>query len=75
MNNMSMKRRCLRCSYEWKQRGSDTPRQCPYCKSPKWNLKRDEVQPVKQLAAPTYSEPEPEYDGETKYDNSDEFRQ
>jgi hypothetical protein len=41
MNTTSIARRCYRCDYEWKQRGTSTPRQCPYCKSPKWAIKRD----------------------------------
>lgn len=33
-----MQRQCLRCGYGWVQRAASTPRQCPYCKSPKWAL-------------------------------------
>lgn len=35
-----MNRLCRRCGYDWKQRGASVPRQCPFCKSPKWNLER-----------------------------------
>lgn len=31
----------MRCKYEWQQRGASIPRQCPYCKSPKWAIRRD----------------------------------
>lgn len=44
-------RRCLRCDYEWNQRGNSTPRQCPYCKSPKWAIKRDSPRPGVQGGA------------------------
>jgi len=31
---------CLRCKYAWLPRIAGTPKQCPYCKSPKWNIPR-----------------------------------
>ena len=43
---MSISRECFRCGYQWEQRGFATPRQCPYCKSPKWALARA-VRPAK----------------------------
>lgn len=36
--NVIMKiNKCLRCNYEWEQRITNEPRQCPRCKSPSWN--------------------------------------
>lgn len=29
---------CLRCGHKWDQRGEDTPKVCPSCKSPWWNV-------------------------------------
>ncbi len=40
MNMNTMMNTCQRCAYVWTPRTSSTPRQCPYCKSPKWNLPR-----------------------------------
>lgn len=37
---MAAKFRCQRCSHTWSPRGTDTPKQCPSCKNPKWNLTR-----------------------------------
>lgn len=31
---------CKRCYYEWVGRIAETPRNCPRCKSPKWNEPR-----------------------------------
>jgi len=34
---------CLRCGYEWQPRLTKSkPRQCPFCKSMKWDVKRTE---------------------------------
>jgi len=33
--------KCLRCGYTWRS-AKDKPAACPYCKSYKWNLKREE---------------------------------
>lgn len=81
--------RCERCGYEWMPRVSGEPRQCPRCKNPKWNVARGvekvEVVPEvklvipKKLAAsagPRKSVKQAaESDGETVYDDSDEYRQ
>lgn len=32
--------RCLRCHHEWVPRKPTTPKVCPTCKSPYWNLPR-----------------------------------
>lgn len=29
--------KCLHCGYEWVGRSAGMPRQCPACKSPRWN--------------------------------------
>lgn len=39
MKNMN-KRSCKRCEYEWEKRAAGEPRQCPFCKSPKWAVAR-----------------------------------
>lgn len=60
---MSISRVCFRCGYEWEQRGVATPRQCPYCKSPKWALARGAKafrSSVVTDPAPAYRQPEPE---------------
>ncbi len=31
---------CKRCGYGWESRKETKPRQCPYCKSPKWDQER-----------------------------------
>lgn len=46
-----MIRTCMRCKYEWQQRGSAVPRQCPYCKSPKWAIRRDKQEVVQVVTA------------------------
>ena len=33
--------KCLRCGYTWRS-AKDKPAACPYCKSYKWNLKKEE---------------------------------
>jgi hypothetical protein len=41
-------RRCKHCNYKWEQRFRNRkPRQCPYCKSPKWDqdLREEAVAP------------------------------
>ena len=38
-NKMYNIKKCLRCNYEWDARVKK-PRQCPYCKSPYWNIAR-----------------------------------
>ena len=32
--------KCKRCGYTWAPRKKTPVRQCPYCKSPKWNVER-----------------------------------
>ena len=34
--------RCLRCGHEWAPRKEETPRVCPECKSPYWNVPKKE---------------------------------
>ena len=36
-----LEKACLRCGYEWIARVEGRPAQCPYCKSPKWDIKRE----------------------------------
>lgn len=31
---------CLRCGHDWDQRVAGRPRQCPNCKSPRWDTPR-----------------------------------
>lgn len=53
MNTMNTTCHCLRCGYDWTMRGqlvTRLPRQCPYCKSPKWNLERASETPAPQPA-------------------------
>lgn len=38
-----MKHKCKRCGYEWEARIEGKPRQCPYCKSPKWDEEKVRV--------------------------------
>lgn len=61
---MSIERVCFRCGYEWEQRKLTAPRQCPYCKSPKWAIARGAKAPrpssVVADLAPAYRQPEPE---------------
>ena len=35
---------CRRCGYAWVKRVDTTPRNCPRCKSPYWNVKRGKLQ-------------------------------
>jgi len=30
-------RKCLKCGWEWVKRQDDEPRQCPRCRTEKWN--------------------------------------
>jgi predicted Zn-ribbon and HTH transcriptional regulator len=41
----ALQRHCKHCNYNWEQRVSRNkkPRQCPYCKSPKWDMDRPEA--------------------------------
>ena len=46
-------RNCTHCGYRWEQRldAHRKPRQCPYCKSPKWDeRKAKEPEPVEESA-------------------------
>jgi hypothetical protein len=42
---------CLRCGYEWEPR-KVSPRQCPYCKSPQWSVRRNPGPSETVLVAP-----------------------
>lgn len=32
--------KCERCGHEWIPKGKETPKVCPKCKSPYWNVPR-----------------------------------
>jgi len=38
---------CERCSHKWIPRNSDTPRVCPKCKSPYWDVPRKKKKKAK----------------------------
>jgi predicted Zn-ribbon and HTH transcriptional regulator len=38
---MNEKVRCKRCGYEWHTRTEGMPRQCPACKSYRWNKAKE----------------------------------
>lgn len=37
-----MKRKCLRCNYEWKSKETKRPECCPRCKSYRWDKPKKE---------------------------------
>ena len=36
-----LEKECLRCGYKWVARIERRPVQCPFCKNPKWDVKRE----------------------------------
>jgi len=42
---MIKKKKCLRCGKSWWPRNPGRPGACPFCRTTKWDVKKDENEP------------------------------